>query len=510
MTQRLITLILLLLGITAPFVAPADSRDRGAAMPKRQRSPSEMVCGRSSALSEDSRTAIERSLAALRDRWPAVIKRYQALEDSAPRNGAPPFRGREAENSGYRNPELRIKLVTESEIAQTAYAELHKELKVRNPEYATLVRVDPIDPEELQSQVLDDDTTLVEYFVPQDDGLLVENELTLAWVIDRETVTLVPLDIRADELRADVDYLRASIGPRSFDRPTAAKLYQRLLAPLEPHLHHRHLVIVPHGVLHYLPFAALWNSRDRRFLVEEHTLSYSPSASVLRFLQSRRQPEAGRMLVLGDPDGSLPAAAKEAGTVAGLYGTEPLLGRHATEGRVRAQADQIDLLHLAAHGVYRPEQPLFSHLKLAADDQHDGLLEVHEVFGLDLANVELVVLSACRTQLGPLSRGDEIVGLSCAFLFAGTPSLVASLWAVDDGSTALLMERFYRRLKGGVAVAEALTLAQRELLDDQHGPFAWAGFVLSGDWERTLSAGGRCSTQGLQPLRSTSTEGRKP
>ena len=112
---------------------------------------------------------------------------------------------------------------------------------------------------------------------------------------------------------------------------------------------------------------------------------------------------------------------------------------------------------------------------------YDGWLTVGEVYGLDLSQADLVVLSACQTNLGELSAGDELVGLTRAFFFAGTPTVVASLWSVEDEATALLMERFYTHLRDGTGKAEALRQAQLEVREEHPNPYYWAGFVLSGD-----------------------------
>jgi CHAT domain-containing protein len=119
---------------------------------------------------------------------------------------------------------------------------------------------------------------------------------------------------------------------------------------------------------------------------------------------------------------------------------------------------------------------------LQPDESEDGRLETHEVFNLDLPQTDLVVLSACETHLGELSSGDELVGLERAFLRAGSPSLLTTLWPVDDEATAELMEQFYTHLRAGVPKAEALRLAQMETRKEHPEPYYWAGFVLVGDY----------------------------
>src|SRR5262249_20841329 len=154
------------------------------------------------------------------------------------------------------------------------------------------------------------------------------------------------------------------------------------------------------------------------------------------------------------------------------------------ESQVYTQAEQIGILHLAAHGVYDPYNTLYTRIELAADKTNDGNLEVHEIFGLDLKQANLVVLSACDTSQGELTNGDELVGLARAFLYAGAPAVVTTLWPIDDAATGVLMESFYRNLRSGMTNAEALRAAQLEVLvqDKWNTPYYWAAFNLTGDY----------------------------
>jgi CHAT domain-containing protein len=235
--------------------------------------------------------------------------------------------------------------------------------------------------------------------------------------------------------------------------------------------------------LHYLPFAALTNGTQ--YLGENYSLFTLPSASVLPFIQEKRKSEVHNVLALGNPITELPDlqfAEQEAEFVASLYGTQAWIGSDATESAVRAQVGDAGILHLAAHGEYNSNNPLFSTIYLASDSENDGRLEVHEIFGLDLTiATDLVVLSACQTNIGAVSAGDEVVGLNRAFIYAGTPSVIASLWNVDDAATALLMERFYTYLRAGMGKGEALRQTQIDVRAQYPHPYYWASFVLTGD-----------------------------
>ena len=181
--------------------------------------------------------------------------------------------------------------------------------------------------------------------------------------------------------------------------------YNALFAPLKPYIRHPNLVIVPHGVLHYLPFAALWDGEKERYLLEEYALTYAPSASALKFILAKRSPDQERLLAMGNPDGSLPSAEAEAEAVAKLYGTAPLLAEEAVESQVYTQAGQVDVLHLAAHGEYNAYNPLYTRIELAPDAAQDGNLEVHEVYGLDLRGAPH--LRCDGASVPPLLRGSQ-------------------------------------------------------------------------------------------------------
>lgn len=356
------------------------------------------------------------------------------------------------------------------ELARKAYEEMLGRLRQASPEYSSLVAAEVASREEIQ-QLLPPATTLVSYFVL--------DRRTLAWVIDRGEARLIELPIMADDLRNQVETFRLQIEHRGEDDLGAKELYASLLAPLKPFLQNPHLVLVPHGPLHYLPFAALRDASGWS-LIEDYTLALLPSASALRF--AGRTTAAGGALVLGDPDGSLPQAGREADSVAALYGTRAYHGTAATEVLVKKRAGTAGVLHLAAHGAYDPVHPLFSRIELAAGDGEDGRLEAHEIYQLDLSATRLVVLSACDTALGERSEGDDVTGLTRALLATGAPSVVTTLWEIDDQSTEALMTALHRRLRQGGSVAEALRGAQLELLGrpEWRSPFFWAAFMLTG------------------------------
>jgi len=376
--------------------------------------------------------------------------------------------------------------------AQQRYQTLLVRVKVSSPEYASVTSVEPL-PLDALREGLPAGTAMISYFV--------STHFVHAWVIDRGGMHYTSLPLDPAGLRRVVCWA-SHFAPRERLRgaragepacgimATPEEAFDALVAPLLEHLQDATtLVLVPHGVLHYVPFAALRNREDGRYLLQDYTLIYAPSASAIRFLHDKESPAGRRALVLGNPETPLPlgplqGAAAEAKSVAQMFGTAPHLGADARESLLDHLGGKFDFIHIAAHGVYDGDNPLFSRIALAPGDGKDGSLEVHEILSsLDLTGVKLVVLSACRSAAGVLSGGDEIVGLTRALHYAGTPNVISTLWNINDTASAGLMAEFYGQLIGGASAAAALRHAQLSVLDSPlfHDPKYWAAFMLSGD-----------------------------
>lgn len=257
-------------------------------------------------------------------------------------------------------------------------------------------------------------------------------------------------------------------------------LYRHLWEPLLPKLgEYQAVVIIPHGILHLVPFEALYNGS--RHLVQEAEISLAPSrAAWLKCLEraNRSGPApdtaAAGDLVLGyNVAGLLPFIDVEARTVAASLQSEPLLHGQATVSAL-AEAGPRRVVHIAAHGEFRLDNPHFSTLLLA-----DGPLTAADAAALRLDSA-LVALSGCETGLSRVTRGEELMGMVSAFLQAGSASVLASRWRVDDRTTADLMERFYHGLLAGEGKAEALRHAQIVLAEQGLHPLYWAAFCLVG------------------------------
>jgi CHAT domain-containing protein len=212
-------------------------------------------------------------------------------------------------------------------------------------------------------------------------------------------------------------------------------------------------------------------------------LATLPSASVLKYLVDKGIGASERTLAIGNPALGDALNLRYAEREARLIGQERppatvLLREDASESQAKALLPTMGVIHFATHAELKEHEPLTSALLLVPGGGEDGRLEVRELFGLEL-NARLVVLSACETGLGELSRGDELVGLQRAFLYAGTPAVITTLWKVDDRATYELMRAFYGELRHGDPVS-SLRRAQLATMQAFPHPFAWAAFGLSG------------------------------
>jgi CHAT domain-containing protein len=240
------------------------------------------------------------------------------------------------------------------------------------------------------------------------------------------------------------------------------------------------LIIIPHGPLHALPFHAL-RLRDR-YLIETWNVSYAPSAAVLKYCWNKpttpngRLPFSGKALLVGVPDERAHHVSEEIKQLAKLLdGAKVLLGEQATFEQVSRSSADCGVLHLAAHGLFRPEAPLLSSIHLS-----DRWLAVQDIYNLDL-KANLVFLSACETGLGHDAGGDDLVGLVRGFLYAGAKSLIASLWVVDDESMTRLVADFYTRWMAGSPKSQALRQIQIDLMQSHEHPYFWAPLILIGN-----------------------------
>ncbi len=326
---------------------------------------------------------------------------------------------------------------------------------------------------------LPSDTTLIEYFTVRDQFV--------AAVLTQKTLDVVPLTpisrvvnllrlfhFQIAKFHIGGDYVHQFQKPL-FDSAQAHlhNLYAEVLAPLRNLLCGKHLTIVAHGVLHYLPFHALFDGD--RYAIDSFTISYAPSAAVFAFSQEKTSNASGPPLVMGVPDAQAPLILEEARAVAKILpGAELLLGADANENALRKKGAVSRIIHIATHGAFRQDNPMFSSIRLG-----NSYLSLYDLYQLRL-EAELVTLSGCATGLNVVTAGDELLGLVRGLLYAGAHSLLLTLWNVHDLTTAQFMTVFYRRLQDSRARPAALRDAMLELRDRFPHPYYWAPFTLIG------------------------------
>jgi CHAT domain-containing protein len=320
----------------------------------------------------------------------------------------------------------------------------------------------------------------------------------ITFVVTRDTVTWRSSPVGAEELAERVRSARSAIASRTStsDAPLRA-LHALLVAPLERERlleGVQDLVMVPHGALAYLPFAAMMGEggRHARYLVEDYSILWLASAAALPALRHRTSSDASVAASLFAPlPAELPGSRDEVSAVAASYrGTTAIVGAGATEAALRAALGSSAIVHVASHGVFDPRSPMFSGIRLVAPrgavrSDDDGRLETHEVLALGVRS-RLVFLSGCETALGPawstsFERTEDYVTLAQAFLFAGAQNVVATLWRIEDRSAATLASEFHRALASASPTA-ALARAQRALIQSEshRRPYYWAAYVVSG------------------------------
>lgn len=332
---------------------------------------------------------------------------------------------------------------------------------------------------------------------------LVQEDRTLVWVSHRDGVALESLAVQRDEIDSQVAAWRNALGNRDDGdvRRLSVELYRTLVQPLVRHLRSDDLLVfIPDGSLHALAFDALIDPATGRYLARSRVTAVAPSLSVLAACVERARRLEGTaptLLAVAEPRfdrevfsdlGALPYARREAYQIARLYGRSATVldGDEATRAAFLREAPKYGIVHFTGHALLHPEDPFRSTLVLAPGPggNESGALHVHEMLDTGPWQTRLAVLSACSTAAGPISRTEGVVSLVTPLLAAGVPSVVASLWDVDDQASFHLMIAFHRHLQQGSAPAAALRAAKMEMMasgdPDLRSPRSWAGFQAIG------------------------------
>ncbi len=381
---------------------------------------------------------------------------------------------RPEETSAKRLEQLQQRALShENELLRTL-----RELPAHERENATLEAPADFSLEKLQS-ALPADSALVEYYSTGDRlvaALVTRNsiEITPITVFSRVIHFLNLLRFQLSKFRMGSSYTQRFAEPLlQATQSHLEALGVELIAPLRPRLQAKHLIFVPHGPLHFLPFHAL--KIGDSYLCDAHTVSYAPSATVFALCQEKPASTMAASLVMGIPDDRAPHILPEVQSVAAILPQSNLfLGGQATSDVLKEKGSQSALLHIATHGTYRQDNPMFSGIRLG-----DGYLNLYDLYQMRLS-VGHVTLSGCATGMNLVAAGDELLGLQRGLFCAGASSLLLSLWDVHDRSTADLMQSFYTGYMETGNMAASLQSAMKQLREQNPHPYFWAPFVLVG------------------------------
>jgi len=364
--------------------------------------------------------------------------------------------------------------VKEQELARTL-----RDVSVEDPEYASLQQVSIATLDAVQA-VLPPATTLIEYFTTGDEILVFIVSAGRAQVVRRLCPTARVLAVQErlgfqlEKFMLGSGYVAAhSEQMLQATRRHLHELYKNLMAPIIENLATQHLLIVPHGSLHFLPFHAFYDGAE--YLIDRFEISFAPSASVLKYCLEKESVRADSPLLIGVADENAPLVADEIAHLSRLFPeARVLLGESATRQAFTENARTSSFLHIATHAVFRQDNPMFSSFKLA-----DGWVTAFDLFSM-ACHTDLVTLSSCQSGLSEVTGADDLLGLMRGFLYAGARSLLVSLWNVNDASTAALMSRFYLEWRKGASKSKAFRTAMVGLREEYANPFHWAPFLLVG------------------------------
>ncbi|HEX6718252.1 MAG TPA: CHAT domain-containing protein [Pyrinomonadaceae bacterium] len=459
--------------------------------------------------------------------------------------------------NGAHTPEMAAQTDKEIRELRAAYNQTESQLRAQSPRYADLVSAQFVKLKDVQSELRDENTRLVEFSLG--------TEKSYAWVVSSSSIKGYELPKRAvlEETILRVNEFLTARQPvngesvSEYQRrvevaetqywPEAASLSRQLLGPMKAELEGHRLLIVPDGALEYVPFEALPFPQDNAIsnqtdesttpLVVQQEVVKLPSAAVLTAVRREETRASRTIVILADPvfstdDERMPAPVRTASrqnarynppTQNNLLRDSVYIGRLAatqregeeimrllpkTEAKLVSGFDanhtfvsspelsQYRVIHLATHGIINAEHPELSAVILSLVDRdgrsEDGFLRLHEIYNLSL-HADLVVLSACQTGLGKDFKGEGLVGLTRGFMYAGSKSVVATLWKVDDEATTELMKHFYEGLfREQMTPAAALRQAKIAIWKERRwrSPFFWAAFELHGEYAKPINVDG--------------------
>jgi CHAT domain-containing protein/tetratricopeptide (TPR) repeat protein len=354
-----------------------------------------------------------------------------------------------------------------------------REVSTRDPEYTSLQRA-PAATIEMVQAMLPDQTTLVEYFVARSEVMafvvskssaevhralcsmeqVVHNQKRLAFHLEELTLGDTYINSHSDQILDATNH-------------HLAQLHRMLFAPIAGRIQTAHVTILPHGCLHLLPFHAFFDGSE--YLMDQFEVSYCPSASVLKYCLKKNDITDVEPCLIGVSDQATPFVEGEIQDIISMFpGSTVLMNGAATRFAFTNASRKTSFLHIATHGTFRQDNPMFSGFKLA-----DGWITALDLFSMT-CQTNLVTLSGCKSGLAQVTGSDDLVGLMRGFMYAGARSLLLSQWNIDDECTAKLMSRFYHAWHTGSSKSRALNTAMKSIRKEYPNPFYWAPFLLVG------------------------------
>lgn len=383
--------------------------------------------------------------------------------------------GEDRDKSGKEIADLEAQI----SVLQQKYEALEARIAKEAPKLNALTSSKPVTLENVQRAAAEGGYDVL-YFVVTGTGIV-------AWHIGGTDVEVknvfLPRAMLATKAAALHDSL---VAPRDspgaqFDEGISRQLYLYLIQPMTAYIRSNHLLIIPHEELTFIPFQALQNPQDGKYVGESFELSYAPSATVLATLAQKPNLRSGRLLAVADPE--IHDADAEVESIGQLYpGRSKVSTQEAVKKEdVKAWIGDYNLVHLSVHGKFNSSDPLLSYLQFKQGTSDDGRLTAAEMFGFPLQQHSMVVLSACETGRVEATHSGELLGMERSLLYAGADELILSDWEVNAASTKLWMETFYRegQTKEPAAAARLALLAVKAQPAFGH-PFFWAPFLMTG------------------------------
>ncbi len=398
-------------------------------------------------------------------------------------------------------------------------------MRVETPEVANLVSPGPCQVRTIQKKLLDKKTALIEYFLGKKNSFLI-----LVTKTELNVCLLPPKDSIEKSIKGYLKILPQLPNGKFKGILAAERIFKELFSFAEGNIPDsvEKLIIVPDGILYYLPFGTLISSSQRgekKYLIEKYNITYAPSSSSLLFIleNKNRKKNSKGLLAFGNPSYNftsslnnkkhksyglilkelysdqgfeffpLPASHEEIHNLLQFFPKEKrsvYLKREANEDIIKKlPLKDYQVIHFACHGFLDKNFPFRSALVLTLDENmdEDGFLQVREIYNLRI-EADLVVLSACQTGIGKLEKGEGILGLPRIFFYSGAKSVVSTLWKVNDKAAARFMGYFYKFLSQGREKAQAIQLAKLKMIDSDYShPFYWGAFILNGDYSSKLN-----------------------